>query len=250
MRFAWRNQDPFNVSQQWLAQIATKDYVEGRSALSLARAWSGPVALAGVMALQPSLRGFAIETGSVEAQTRFDTYSGPRNHDLLLVGTATGGRTVVSVEAKADETLGQSIAQYRKAAEKRRLEGEATDAPERLQTLLAAFASHLDPSEAEVGSLRYQLFGGIAGAVAAAVDAKASMAVFLVHEFITDETDADKRKSNEQDLARFMKLVFSHECADAPWCVGPLAFAGNKRLTPAIELYVAKTTTDLWFDAS
>src|SRR4051812_5480946 len=121
MRIAWRNEEPFSASQDWCARIAPKDYAEGRSALSLAHAWSGPVALAGVLSLQPSLRGFAIETGSVEAQTRFDTYSGPRNHDLLLVGAAPGGRTVVSIEAKADETFGQSIAQYRKAAEAKRL---------------------------------------------------------------------------------------------------------------------------------
>jgi len=129
MEMYWRDRDQVRGCEDWFGKIASKDYAEGRSALSLAQAWCGPIALAGVLSLHPDLGAFNPARGVVEAQTQFDEFTGPRNHDLLLVGDAAGGRTVVSIEAKADEPSAQSIGTYRKDAEAKRSRGESTNAP-------------------------------------------------------------------------------------------------------------------------
>ena len=84
--------------------------------------------------------------------------------------------------------------------------------------------------------------------MAAAVEHGAANAVFLVHEFVTDETAGALRQRNARDLHGFGLTVFDLEfpsTAEVPWCVGPLGFAGNgERLSSKVKLYVAKATTD------
>src|SRR4051794_22156244 len=112
-----------------------------RSAYELARAWvdgDGAAAVRRALDANPDLTGFVPESAVAEAQTRFDAYGGPRNHDLLIHGTVDAGSVTVSVEGKADETFGQTVAQYAQAANAKRARGEGTNAPERLASLVPA----------------------------------------------------------------------------------------------------------------
>jgi hypothetical protein len=113
---------------------------------------------------------------------------------------------------------------------------------------VAALADHRTLDEERVLALRFQLFSGIAGAIAAAVDFEAVQAVFLVHEFVTAGVDDEKRRRNANDLHGFGTTVFGVELpigADAPWCVGPVPFAGSDRLSSSVQLFIAKAMTDL-----
>lgn len=249
----WRGWTSLKTHAEWASQIATKDDVEGTSAPSLALAWLGskqPVGLTSVteaLAGQAELLDFAPERGVVEAQTRFDSYrGGPRNHDLLLVGQAVGGKTVVSIESKVNEAFGDTVGGYAKAAQGKVDKEENTNAPARLDGLLAAFAGGASPQDKAVAGLRYQLFSGVAGAVAAAVDEHAVQTVFLVQEFLTSKTDDERRKNNKQDLQAFLSAVFDAKVPDADaWCLGPLAHRGSERLDVGIKLYIGKVVVDL-----
>jgi hypothetical protein len=99
------------------------------------------------LALRPRFAGFRAERAVVEAQTRFDDHrGGPRNHDLLVVGSAQREHVVVSVEAKADETFGATIEEYRSAAQHKVDAGTATKALDRLMGLMHAIAGSDAPT--------------------------------------------------------------------------------------------------------
>jgi hypothetical protein len=68
------------------------------------------------------MAGLRLETAVAEAQVTFDRYPGGRRiHDLLIRGRCTSGSLLIGLEAKADETFGETIAQY-----ERRAPGNAT----------------------------------------------------------------------------------------------------------------------------
>ena len=135
MRFLWRNEE-IHTYADWRSHIAPKDDQPRRSAPTIAAAWAGPLDLQGALRGVTELADLRVEEISVEAQTHFDAFGGPRNHDLLITATAAAGKVVVAVEAKAGEPFGQTVAEYRAAAEATRAKGETTNAPDRLEQLL------------------------------------------------------------------------------------------------------------------
>lgn len=251
MRFSWRDA-PLRSHDHWFAKMRGsnpdkpgKNLKPETSAPTLADVWAGPLAVATALSSQPLLDGFVATSASVEAQTSFDDFSGPRNHDLLLIGKAQGGVTVVSVEAKVNEEFGSTISGYRTSASKK---DTASNAGKRLDGLLAAIATKPDVDEQDVVDLRYQLYTGAAGVIAAGVDVGAEQVVFLVHELAPDGADAAAHARNANDLRAFMKQVFEVDTPtpqDAPWCVGPLEFVGSERLDPSIRLFIGCVVTDL-----
>lgn len=246
MAFFWRT-SPLTSHEQWFKNIGTKNTQPGTSAPTLADVWAGPLAVMETLESVEALHDFVWQSASVEAQTAFDEHRGGlRNHDLLLTGNAAGGPTVVSIEAKVDERFGETLAAYRDAAHQTIKAGKASNAEARLDGLLDAFAPEADAKA--LHELRFQLFSGVAGAVAAAVDAGAAHAVFLVHELITDQSEGVRRAENAADLRAFASLVFGLDVpASGSWC-RRVTFKGNTRLDPKIALYVGKVTTRLTSD--
>jgi hypothetical protein len=86
----WRRLAPPKAEYQWQ---------EHRSAFELARAWceSGhptlPADLQRLLDSDDRTRGFTPELGWPEHLIRFDTYSGPSNADLALIGFGPAGKT-------------------------------------------------------------------------------------------------------------------------------------------------------------
>jgi hypothetical protein len=228
---------------------SAKDWKKGYSAMELARSWSGehgPEALQELLDRVTGTAGFEPKNGVAEAHTRFDGFSGPRNHDLLLVGEAAGGKTVVSIEGKVNETFGETLSQYRDKARRKIAKKESTNMLDRMQGLTKAIGgwdAGADPKRME---LRYQLFSAIAGTVAAAVDEEADQAVFLVQELHTKQLDEKKAKRNEKELRDFLFIVFGEVVTgdDPSWLVGPLKLAGgSERIPKTMPLYVGKLCT-------
>lgn len=246
MSFFWRT-SPLASHEQWFKNIGAKNTRPGTSAPTLADVWAGPLAVTEALESVEDLRGFVWQSASVEAQTAFDEHPGGlRNHDLLLTGNAAGGPTVVSIEAKVDERFDKTITAYRDAARRTVAAGKASNAEARLDGLLDAFAPEADA--AALLELRFQLFSGVAGAVAAAADAGAAQAVFLVHELITDQSSDAPRADNAEDLRDFASVVFGLDVpSSGPWC-RRAEFTGNARLDPKIAFYVGKVTTRLTSD--
>jgi hypothetical protein len=217
--------------------------------MELARAWttgSGAADLASLLGHEPATAGFVPEAAIAEAQTSFDSFrGGRRNHDLLVVGTAAAGRTVVAIEGKADESFGERVGQYSDAAQRRVRNGERTFAPDRLAGLLAAIVGR-DDMDQELRSLRYQLFSAIAGTIAAATDHNAAQAVFVVHEFATTKTTDKKRRANAHDFAKFLDVVFpgvAGRRSGSSWLIGPAHVPGSPRLSSDMPLFIGKLVT-------
>jgi hypothetical protein len=243
-----RKDRPIRSVDQWgvLAKPAQDlHWQDGRSAKELAKAWfdgSGPAALAKLLARHAETDGLRIHKATAEAQTTFDSLpGGRRNHDLLIEAETAGGPTIIGVEGKADETFGQTIDGYLRAAERRAERGEATNAPRRLEGLLADLAATTLDSRPELGELRYQLFSGVAGTLAAA--GTGTQAVFVVHEFKTSKTTKRRRDANGAAIARFVEHVLGGVVpADQEWwLVGPFSVPAER--WSKIPLWIGHLTT-------
>jgi hypothetical protein len=224
---------------------SSKHWVEERSARCLAESWldgTGPAALAEVIAADGAmeLAGFQPRTAIAEEQTRFDEFrGGPRNHDLLVIGDAASGPVVVGIEGKADEPFGQTLGEYIDAANAIVVTGKRTNAPARLAGLITALVGP-DQDVGQLRNLRYQLFSGLAGTLAAAREHEAGAAVFCVHEFVTDKTVPRKREENSADLGRFIEVLrLPPPPEQDDWMVGPIRVPGSELIPSSVPVWVA-----------
>jgi hypothetical protein len=226
------------------APASAKHWKDGRSAKELAKAWisgAGLTDLARLLDTNDRTRGFSITSATAEAQVAFDQFpGGKRNHDLLLRGRATAGELVIGLEAKADESFGESVTQYRAAGQLKREKGESTNAPERLDNLIRDLTAGSLSKTPGLADLRYQLFSGIAGTLAAVKSDEA--AAFVVHEFATKLTNPGKRRANRLAFARFTMDVLGATAPDEDWwLLGP--FHVPTARWAHIPLYVGHLTT-------
>ena len=247
-----RHDKPITSVDDWetLASPGPGKWRTDYSAEALAQAWiagRGPDGLLDLLAKQGGDRFEAVqlERATAEAQTHFDEFGGPRNHDLLIEASDSTGRLTIGLEGKVNETFGQTVREYRAAAEKKREANKPTNAPERLDSLLAALAGAERVSAPELADLRYQLFSATAGTLAAANDHEASRAVFVVHELQTAVADAAAQAENANSLADFVEVALGLPRPDGDeWLVGPSkAKAGSDRIPGDVELWVGRFTT-------
>ena len=258
-RLAGRERHPIQDLDDWAAFAAParpEDWKPLYSAFEFARLWladAGLAAVRSVLDLVPATSGFTPEQGIAQAHTTFDQYGDPRDHDLLLIGTAGGGRTVVGIEGKVNEQFGQTLAEYDKAASRTAARGDSTNASERLDNLTQTLGGWVlpDPDEDDTGlrSLRFQLFSALAGTIAAAGDEGATQAVFCVHEVVTPVSDAAARAMNASDLRNFARIIApgaGTQTAGEAWIAGPgKAVHRTVRLPSSVTFYIAKVTSPM-----
>jgi hypothetical protein len=232
---------------------AEHHWKENRSAYELARAWIEGDAVEGVtklLALRPELSGLQLQEGVAEKKTRFDEIPrGPRNHDLLVRATSDTGPVIIGVEGKADEPFDLPLPRWREEALKR---SPDSGAPRRLDSLTTLFFGTTiddDQERPRLADLGYQLFSGLAGTLADAKEADAKRAVFLVHEFVTSETEDDKHRSNASALDDFVARLGCDPGervgeADA-WISAFVSLTGDGTWMPeTTEVAVAKLVTN------
>jgi hypothetical protein len=117
---------------------------------------------------------------------------------------------------------------------------QSTMAPERLDNLLPEIAASSLTDNPATGQLRYQLFSGISGTLAAVNSNKA--AAFVVHEFATSLTSRDKRPANKLGLAQFAAHVLGATAPDDDWwLLGPFHVPTER--WAHIPLYIGHLTT-------
>jgi hypothetical protein len=202
-----RNGEQIRSVDDWFRyappRMGSQHWKDGRSAKELAKAWlkTGvprmPDELDALLRSHPAATGFVVETAMPEMITHLDNFrGGSRNHDLVLLGRSGEQRVLVSVEAKADESFGKLICEELAAAK------PSSRVPDRIDLLSRAVFGQ--PIDQELGNLRYQLLHGIAGALIEAVSQEAGLVAFVVHEFISSQTDPVKVARNEADLGRFI----------------------------------------------
>jgi hypothetical protein len=217
-------------------------WVEGRSAMEVARAWVGggepaiPSGFAQLLDSHKLTQGFVCEEVYPEHVTRLDEFRGEhRNHDLLLVGFAAGRKTVIGVEGKNDESFGQLVGAYH--AEKS-AGGAPSKVPERIERLVETLFGH-GPEPAAL--LRYQLLTASVGTLIEAEARCAERAVLVVHVFRSIGSKAANLAANASDYAAFVHAFDPAAATDDGLMSGPFAVPGSE-LRP---LLIGKVTTDL-----
>jgi len=165
-----------------------------------------------------------------------------RNTDLLVVGTAGPQRVAISIEAKADEPFGdQLVGEYYD----RRRAVPGSNLPARIDGLCQAlFHTDLNP---RVRSLRYQLLHATAAALIAARNQGAEVAIFVVHEFISERLNPAKLACNDHDWKTFVDAlgVGLGIQIEPNGAIGPVRVAGGEHVPSHIPLYLGKIQTAL-----
>ena len=132
-----------------------------------------------------------------EHEVRFDKYGQGRVHDLGIYGTTKSGKKVfIGVEAKVDETFGNTISGAYLEAKVKELNSKRTNAPKRIEELLTRNFGELKKN---YFNLHYQLLYSTLGTT----HAKADMHLFFVLVFKTSLSNVDKIKNSKKDYINF-----------------------------------------------
>lgn len=228
---------------------SANQWVDGRSAKEVARAWLAgggnrlpeevENALKGNKNYGPTQSWIA----EPEAKLRFDGFAGePRNSDLAVHVKDKAGDYILAVEAKADESFGDTIKKATQAAIARLKANPRSNGLKRIHQLKAAILGR-NPDDEEADSIiRYQLLTACAGALCEAERKNYSRALVLIHEFITDRTEDRKHKINAEDLNEFAREISHNEISmiEPGIIYGPIHVPGHPILKSKIDLYIGK----------
>jgi hypothetical protein len=148
---------------------------------------------------------FCVDRAVPELEIRFDRYGRGRVHDLGVFGSTDDKKRVfVGVEAKVDEPFGRTIGEEYLSAKAKQITGTRTNAPARIEHLLAL---HFSRPTARMFECRYQLLYSTAGTVAA----ECEIPVMLVLVFRTHAYDATKAQHNKADYRHFVDAIGAEE---------------------------------------
>lgn len=242
-----------NSMWSWFASAPPKggerQWKDGRSAKELARAWarSGRLCVpAEVMRLldsTPQTTGFRAWDIIPELMTPLDGFRGEsRNHDLIAVGSATGGPTLLAIEAKAGEPLGPTVSAQLSAGAKK----SSSKIRQRVLLLLdAVFGPVTSTPSASVlaetcGHLQYQLLTAICGAVIEAGRRGCAQAAVIIHEF-----DDGKALQAAETPLRHLLMAAGEQEPDPGALSGPYVLNSDTQpyMPPAIRLFIGRVVT-------
>lgn len=247
---------PILTVQGWLEHAPPKSkhhWVQGRSAYELAHAWCGsgepamPEALRQLLESREETRGFVPDVGYPEHRIPFDAFVGePRNADLALIGSNALGRIAITIEAKADEPFGETVSAALASALEGGIANPRSNGVRRIEGLARALFRPKEKGQPRVGDLRYQLLTAVAGTLAFADAQGASIAVLVIHEFVTDQTNADNHLRNGGDYNEFLVRLSEHRLLEAAGAVldGPFTVPGVELFPGGRSLFIGKITTD------
>jgi hypothetical protein len=248
----------------WLAYAGPKkgkaQWAHGRSAMESARAWmrQGKPAVPEELSAPLGSRDETADLRPIyaipELVTRLDEFGGEhRNHDLVVVGVARGGRTLVGIEAKGGESFGSVVSDYLRSAN----EKAGSNVPERIRRLVQGLfgpdAVDGDELAGLYASLRYQLLTALAGTLIEARRRFAEQAVLLVHEFTSASVPAvNYVGTKDVALARnaaawedFVSVLGVPASAGAGQLVGPLHVPGSDLIPAELPFFLGKARVDL-----
>jgi len=243
--------------EEWFELAGPKSdlhWKKGRSAMEAARCWlavSSPKFPREVSRALATNRAFGKVTkwnAEPEARLPFDKLRGePRNTDLLVHSRDAHGDFLIAVEAKADESFGETVADALANAVERRLANPRSRGVQRVEQLATALFGPRREGEVALGRLRYQLLTGVAGAVAAAARIGNHRVVFLVQEFRTADTTDEKHASNAQDLNAFLHRLShgSDPKVESGRVYGPISLPQSDLWDTIPPLFVGKVSCEL-----
>ena len=232
---------------------STGHWVDDRSAKEVARAWlaSGeelPSEVAAALTRHPLFGAVHKWQAEPEAKLRFDDFQGePRNSDLAVHAHDAAGAYLIAIEAKADESYGETVAQTIQAAEARLKLNPRSNGLKRVHQLARWLFDDELTAASNVLGLRYQLLTATAGALCEAERRGYARTVLLVQEFVTKRTVDQNHARNTQDPLNFMNAL-KPSAATTVECgalYGPFATQGGNLLKAQPELFIGKVTRNL-----
>lgn len=247
---------PITTLEQWGRIAGPKrpdQWAEHRSAMEVGRAWlegDGDMPREVASALESHADFGPILAWSAEPEVKlpFDDYPGePRNTDLLVEVTDARGDYLLAVEAKADESFGESLAQTRSTIDAILARGERTNRWPRLQQLALSLLGAEDPMSPPFACLRYQLLTACAGVLRAGQLRGHKRAVMLVQEFVTPRTVDVKHARNAADFVTFIRAITRND-PDTQFTgdlVGPIRVPGAPLFNEHPALYIGKVSRRL-----
>jgi hypothetical protein len=225
-------------------------WVDNRSAKEVARAWlegrgeTLPPEVHSALAEHPMLGPVPSWEAAPEVRLHFDAFPGePRNSDLVVLARDSFGSYLLTVEAKADEPYGETVAEAFAAALERRIDNSRSKGIARIEGLASSLLRPRRPDRTGADQLRYQLLTACAGTVAEAIRRGYTRAVMLVHEFITPITANKNHERNALDLYRFLGRL--GDDAVGPISKGRLYGPFPLQAAGEIQLFVGKFSRNL-----
>lgn len=251
-----KSHHPLTTLDDWQHHAGPKSPVhwqDFRSAKETARHWLAalpalPADVSATLASHPDFSPVTDWSAEPELQLRFDGRRGePRNTDLLVLARDAHGPFVVAVEAKADETFGQPVAEAVADALERLAANPRSGGVARIADLVASLLPEATSGAATVTELRYQLLTASAGVLAYAKAHYIARAVLLVQEFVTPKTTDARHAANADDLDRWLHRVSSGRFAKVGdgELLGPITVPGEPLFPEPPALYVGKTQVHL-----
>lgn len=240
--------------ESWLAHAPPKGkenhWVDGRSAKELARAWCAladrpdvPPEVRRLLDSNPATAQMVVGEMFPEHLVAFDEWpGGVRNADLMGTGRTVDGESVaVSVEGKADEPFDSNISEIRRRADRLTTKGKNTNAVARVDGLLKALFGEKSPLSS-YDHFRYQLLTGVAGTLAYATHCGASLAVFIVHEFVSPLARPKALERNAADLSVFVKTLTGSSLGSeqAGILLGPATLPRSRLFPNPAKLFIGK----------
>lgn len=251
-----KNGHPITSVAEWKQYAPPKrddQWVEGRSAFELAFAWcsagqpSMPGPLRTLLESREETRALVVDSVSPEHRIRFDAHGGePRNADLAFVGRTNRSTVAVTIEAKADEPFGATVAETIAEALERGIQNAESQGVKRVEDLVRALLPPRRKGQPHVGGLRYQLLTAAAGTLAYAVEQGATTAVLVVHEFITDKTSDNRHTENAEDFRAFLYRLGGEPLLrqESSMLVGPFGVPGLPVFPASPKLLIGKIVTN------
>lgn len=253
-----RNGAAIGSLADWLALAGPKDpdrqWVEGRSAMEVARAWlenavdGPPSEIARLLRSNADLQNVVLDAVEPEARVSFDTRRGEqRNADVAFTGHDDSGSVVGTVEATADEPFGPRVSDVLSIALERAVSNPRSSGIDGVVELLRGLVPPKTSDTASVVELRYQLLTGVAGSLALAAKHRADRAIFIVHVFETDKTSLRELAANAEDICQFVRRLSSGSVARLEEGIlhGPIQVRGEALAARPAALYVGKVTRRL-----
>ncbi|WP_269522400.1 DUF6946 family protein [Coraliomargarita parva] len=207
---------------------------DGRSAKECAQAWTsanmkGRLLPPEIHKTLSTIEGFdqvLTWTAAPEVRQAFDTLGGnTRNCDLEVRGFGRRGKFLLCIEAKADESFGKTLTKQRQSAEHARSENPKSQQLKRLNDLETRFlkGTKFDPDK-----LYYQLLTASAGALEEAKREEARYCILMIQEFISQQTDANKRQLNHEALNEFLSVLTKAQITVSEnTLIGPIALPSH-----------------------
>lgn len=194
---------------EWSRPKRDDQWVSGRSAMEMAKAWfrndhlAPPDEMLKLLSSYSRLDGLELTKGIPEKVTPLPMRGEGRNHDLWLQGRISFENVTICIEAKADEPFGNdTVGEYLKKAEKRIENGESSGVPKRIETLLKIVGRDF----MDWDGIKYQLLTAICGTILQAKKDQSKLAIFIVHVFHTNKTTTKNLHKNSEDFSNFLKV--------------------------------------------